>query len=76
MKKTEIGAADVLIRDGFWGGRIKNAVENVIPYQWRVLNDNEPGAPKSHAVANYRIAAGLEQGEFEGCIFQDSDLAK
>ena len=76
MKKTEIGAADVLIRDGFWGGRIKNAVENVIPYQWRVLNDNEPGAAKSHAVANYKIAAGLEQGEFEGCIFQDSDLAK
>ena len=76
MKKTEIGAADVLIRDGFWGGRIKNAVENVIPYQWRVLNDKEPGAAKSHAVANYKIAAGLEQGEFEGCIFQDSDLAK
>ena len=58
MKKTEIGAADVLIRDGFWGGRIKNAVENVIPYQWRVLNDKEPGAAKSHAVANYKIAAG------------------
>lgn len=76
MKNTEISVKDVRIRDAFWGGRIRNAVENVIPYQWRVLNDNEPGAPKSHAVRNYKIAAGMEQGQFEGFVFQDSDLAK
>ncbi|MGS3630063.1 beta-L-arabinofuranosidase domain-containing protein [Enterobacter hormaechei] len=29
-----------------------------------------------HAIANFRIAAGLEQGEFYGMVFQDSDVAK
>ncbi len=77
MKNSvEMTGRNVLIRDAFWGGKIKNAVENVIPYQWKVLNDNEPGAERSHAVANYKIAAGMEQGEFEGFVFQDSDVAK
>lgn len=31
---------------------------------------------KSHALANFRIAAGLEEGEFYGMVFQDSDVAK
>ena len=31
---------------------------------------------KSHAFANFRIAAGLEEGEFYGMVFQDSDVAK
>ena len=66
----------VRVSDPFWDSRILNAVERVIPYQWRVLNDAEPGAEKSHAVMNFRIAAGLEEGEFGGRQFQDSDLAK
>ena len=27
-------------------------------------------------MANFRIAAGLEEGEFYGMVFQDSDVAK
>lgn len=30
----------------------------------------------SHCIANYKIAAGLEEGDFYGMVFQDSDLAK
>ena len=37
---------------------------------------NCPGVEKSHALANFRIAAGLEEGEFYGMVFQDSDVAK
>lgn len=30
----------------------------------------------SHAIENFRIAAGRSQGEFYGMVFQDSDVAK
>ncbi len=76
MQNVEIGVGQVKVNDGFWNRRIQNAVENVVPYQWRVLNDREPGAEPSHAMQNYRIAAGLAEGEFQGFQFQDSDLAK
>lgn len=66
----------VKVADPFWNRLITNAVEHVLPYQWRVLNDQEPGAAPSHAIRNFRIAAGLEEGEFYGFQFQDSDLAK
>ena len=35
-----------------------------------------PGVEKSHAIENFRIAAGLSEGEFYGMVFQDSDVAK
>lgn len=31
---------------------------------------------KSHAIGNFRIAAGLKTGELYGMVFQDSDVAK
>jgi DUF1680 family protein len=48
----------------------------VIPYQWDALNDRVTEAEPSHAITNFRIAAGLEKGEFYGMVFQDSDVAK
>lgn len=74
--KREISIKDVKVDDSFWNGRIGNAVEKAVPYQWRVLNDQEPGAVPSHAVMNFKICAGLAEGEFGGFRFQDSDLAK
>ncbi len=64
------------LTDTFWSKYTDLVREVVLPYQWKVLNDQEPGAPESHAVRNFRIAAGLESGEFYGEVFQDSDLAK
>lgn len=64
------------IKDRFWS-RYQELVRNtVLPYQWEVLNDRMPDAAPSHAVQNFRIAAGLEEGSFYGEVFQDSDLAK
>lgn len=64
------------IRDDFWTPRQKLISDTVIPYQEKVLNDELPDVEKSHALANFRIAAGMEQGEFYGMVFQDSDVAK
>lgn len=63
-------------QESFWGKRIHQVGEVVLPYQWKVLNDRIPGAPKSHAFENFRVAAGLASGEFYGFVFQDSDIAK
>ena len=48
----------------------------VIPYQRDALNDRVADADPSAAIRNFRIAAGEEEGEFYGMVFQDSDVAK
>ncbi len=64
------------ICDGFWTRYQDLVCDTVIPYQRQVLTDAVPGAVKSHAIENFRIAAGLAEGEFYGWVFQDSDVAK
>ncbi len=64
------------INDPFLGQYQRLVRDVVIPYQWDALNDRVTEAEPSHAIANFRIAAGLEQGEFYGMVFQDSDVAK
>ena len=66
----------VAIHDAFWDRYARLVREQVIPYQWEALNDRIPGAEKSHALENFRIAAGLSEGEYHGQAFQDSDVAK
>lgn len=72
----EIELKQVKIKDGFWSQLQELVTDVVIPFQERVLNDEEPGVEKSHAIDNFRIAAGLAEGEFYGMVFQDSDVAK
>lgn len=66
----------IKVEDDFWSARQKMVTDVVIPYQERILNDQVEGVKKSHAIANFRIAAGMEGGEFYGMEFQDSDVAK
>lgn len=66
----------VKLTDSFWGRYQSLVREKVIPYQWQALNDQIEGAAPSHAIKNFRIAAGEEEGEFHGFVFQDSDIAK
>lgn len=75
-KIKDINLAKVQIQDGFWSERQRLIADVVIPFQEKVLNDEIEGVEKSHALANFRIAAGLEEGEFYGMVFQDSDVAK
>lgn len=66
----------VRIEDSFWSPYARLVREVVIPYQWKALNDEIPGAEPSYAMSNLLIAAGKKKGEFGGFVFQDSDLAK
>ncbi len=75
-KIKEIPLSRIKIEDGFWSRKQKLIADVVIPFQEKVLNDEVAGVEKSHAFANFRIAAGLEKGEFYGMVFQDSDVAK
>lgn len=64
------------MEDGFFAGYQKLIREVVIPYQKKILGDEIEGVEKSHAIENFKIAAGDTKGEFYGMVFQDSDVAK
>ncbi|MCR5420343.1 MAG: glycoside hydrolase family 127 protein [Lachnospiraceae bacterium] len=76
------------INDTFFRRYRELVRKEMIPFQWNVLNDaidvniererNDASIPneKSHAIANFRIAAGLEKGQHYGWVFQDSDVYK
>ncbi|SDO18340.1 glycoside hydrolase family 127 protein [Alkalicoccus daliensis] len=75
MVKT-IPLKNVYINGSFWADYIELVRKEVVPYQWDALNDNIPDIEPSHAIRNFKIAAGMEKGEFHGMVFQDSDVAK
>ena len=76
------------ISDSFWNRYRKLVKNEMIPYQWDVLNDkadisiererDDASIPneKSHAMENFRIAAKRTKGEHYGWVFQDSDVYK
>ncbi|MDY0419961.1 glycoside hydrolase family 127 protein [Enterobacter sp. 170198] len=76
MSIMEADLHQLKINDPFLGQYQRLVREVVIPYQWDALNDRVTEAEPSHAITNFRIAAGQEQGEFYGMVFQDSDVAK
>lgn len=67
---------NVKVNDGFWSKYEAIARDVIIPYQWEALNDRVPDTEPSHAIENFKIAAGEAEGEFHGFVFQDSDVAK
>ena len=72
----QVPMEQVRLADHFWGRWTETVRTKLIPYQWEALNDRVEGAAPSHCIRNFRIAAGLEEGEFGGKVFQDSDVAK
>ena len=73
---TKVPLPQVVLSEGFWASRQQLMTDVTIPYMERILRDEVPGAAKSHAIENFRMAAGEQQGEFYGMVFQDSDVAK
>lgn len=79
---------DTEITSPFWKRYRDTVREVMIPYQWNVLNDNAgisierersdaySPSEKSHALENFRIAAGQSKGDHYGWVFQDSDVYK
>ncbi|TCD53659.1 glycoside hydrolase family 127 protein [Alloscardovia theropitheci] len=83
--------ANVTVTSPFWKQYRENVAKEVIPYQWAVINDEQqidiPEDPSgvevealshewSHAVRNLRVVAGDENADFNGMVFQDSDVYK
>ncbi len=81
--------SQVNITSGFWSRYRELVRKEMIPFQWNVLNDqagikiekerlNDEGIPseKSHAIENFKIAAGRAKGTHYGWTFQDSDVYK
>jgi uncharacterized protein len=71
-----LGLQEARITGGFWAGKMDMVARQLLPYQWLALNDEVPGAEPSHAIENFRIAAGESGGVFKGNIWQDSDVTK
>ena len=72
----EVPLSAVRINDAFWSSRQQLMTDVTIPYMEKILRDEVEGAEKSNAIRNFRMAAGEEDGEFYGMVFQDSDVAK
>ncbi|AGE22473.1 MULTISPECIES: glycoside hydrolase family 127 protein [Geobacillus] len=76
MKQKVNNNINIKITEGFWSRYVDVVRKEVVPYQWEALNDLIPSAEPSHAIENFRIAAGESDGEFYGMVFQDSDVGK
>lgn len=75
-QEHEISLSSFRIQDSFWSYFQDLVKDTVIPYQEQILKDELPDVEKSHAIENFRIAAGESDGEYYGMVFQDSDVAK
>ena len=76
------------VTDEFIGNYRELVRTQMIPFQWNVLNDaidvniekerDDDFIPneKSHAIENFKIAAGINKGDHYGWVFQDSDVYK
>lgn len=76
VDSLEVPLQKVNVSDAFWLEYQRLVKDVVVPYQWKALNDDVADAEPSHAIDNFRIAAGQSDGEFYGMVFQDSDVAK
>ncbi|MBK8025160.1 MAG: glycoside hydrolase family 127 protein [Chloroflexi bacterium] len=71
-KLLPVSEAAVQFTRGFWADRFDVCRSSMIPNMWQLMRD--PNI--SHAYTNFRIAAGLEEGEHKGPPFNDGDLYK
>lgn len=85
--KKRLRLSHAKVTSGFWQHYRELIDEEVLPYQWQVMNDelglenlsdpqNNGMDKNSHAVANLKIAAGEMSGHHYGFPFQDTDVYK
>ena len=71
VKLRSIDMGDCKWTEGFWADKFKITEEKMIPYM-RTLLTGETG----HALNNFKIAAGLKEGEHKGMHWHDGDFYK
>ena len=75
-KLQNVALNQIHIQDEFWNKYVNLVDDVIIPFQWELINDNVEGAEKSYCIRNFRIASGQIEGEHQGMVFQDTDVAK
>ncbi|MBD1388332.1 glycoside hydrolase family 127 protein [Neiella sp. HB171785] len=69
LKATNFG--DCQWTNGFWAEKTQKAIETMIPYMGDVLCGDI-----GHALNNFKIAAGMKEGEHKGMYWHDGDFYK
>jgi DUF1680 family protein len=64
-----VAFTQVNISDNFWAPRLETNRKVTIPYNFEKCEE-------TGRIRNFAIAGGLEEGEFEGIFFNDSDVFK
>jgi len=72
VKLRSVDIGKVKWTKGFWAEKLDLCHKVMIPNMWRLLED--PNI--SHSYTNFPVAAGLEEGQFEGVWWHDGDLYK
>ena len=70
QKNEPVNFSQVKITDNFWLPRINKHAEVTLPACIRQCE------VETQRVKNFAIAGGMEQGEFKGLVYDDSDLYK
>ncbi|MGZ3844982.1 MAG: beta-L-arabinofuranosidase domain-containing protein, partial [Flavisolibacter sp.] len=71
-KLESVNMGDVTWTKGFWAERFRVCKDSMVPNMWHLYTD----ANISHAFENFKIAAGIDTGEFKGPSFHDGDFYK
>ena len=71
VKFKSINMGDCKWTDGFWADKFKIMEKEMIPYMGSLLDGD-----KGHALNNFKIAAGLMEGEHKGMRWHDGDFYK
>src|SRR5678810_953597 len=71
-KLKSVNMGDVQWTAGFWAERFKVCKDSMVPNMWHLYTD----ANISHAFENFKIAAGIDTGDFKGPSFHDGDFYK
>jgi DUF1680 family protein len=71
-KLKSVNMGDVQWTAGFWAERFKVCKDSMVPNMWHLYTDPNT----SHAFENFKIAAGIDTGDFKGPSFHDGDFYK
>lgn len=71
-KLSSVALSDVRFTQGFWKERFDVCRQTMVPQLWATYTNKE----QSHSFQNFRIAAGLDTGNFRGPSFHDGDFYK
>ena len=71
VKFKSIDIGDCVWTDGFWADKFEIAEKSMVPSMGKLL-----ASDTGHALNNFKIAAGLKEGEHQGMHWHDGDFYK